>query len=70
MVDDKFTKKGSYSLKDQVVRKVMSDARQSGRKGALRVGLCDGKGSEVAVIRWDDFVEMICEKESTTEDNR
>lgn len=58
MIDDKHTTSvQTFPIKRSDVIKAHGQAHRSGRKAALKVGFPD---LEVAVLGWDDFVELIC----------
>jgi hypothetical protein len=58
MIDDKHTTSAqTFPIKRSDVVKAHGQAGRSGRKAAIKVGFPD---LEVAVLGWDDFLELIC----------
>ena len=59
MIDDKFTTgTQTFPVTRTDLIKAVGQAAQSGRKAALKVGFPD---FNVAVLSWEDFLELICE---------
>lgn len=59
MIDDKFTQYRTFSIREDVIVKTICDAKRTGRRGALKVGFRKGEGPNVAVLDWEDFMELI-----------
>lgn len=62
MVDDKFTKGGSYIVKETTMLRTVTEARRTGRMGVLKVGFVkegSARTFNAAVLDWDDFMELI-----------
>lgn len=58
MIDDKFTTSAqTFPITRTDVIKAVGQAAPSGRKAALRIGFPD---FDVAVLSWEDFLELIC----------
>lgn len=62
--EDKFTIKGKqYTLKEATILKALGEAHRTGRNPVIKIGY---QKVEVAVLVWDDFLELI--NEGTTDD--
>jgi hypothetical protein len=60
MVEDKFTVKAKrFSVTQDMIDKALRQAHKTGRNPVIRVGL---PKYEVAVVLWDDFTELIDER--------
>jgi len=54
--EDKFTVKGKqYVLKEETILKALGEAHRTGRKPVIKIGF---RRIEVAVLIWEDFMEM------------
>lgn len=58
--EDKFTVKGKqYLLKEETILKALGEAHRTGRNPVVKIGF---RKVEVAVLVWDDFLELINEE--------
>lgn len=58
VLDDKYTAAKQFTLKEADMVKLITEAKRTGRIGAMKIGFRIGK-SNVAVLDWDDFLELI-----------
>lgn len=58
VVDDKFTVARQFTLREVDLSKLVTEARRTGRIGAMKVGFRVGKAN-AAVLDWCDFMELI-----------
>lgn len=63
--EDKFTVAGKqYTLKESTILKALGEAHRTGRNPVIKIGY---RKVEVAVLMWDDFMELI-DDEGITDD--
>jgi len=63
--EDKFTVSGKqYTLKESTILKALGEAHRTGRNPVIKIGY---RKVEVAVLIWDDFMELIND-EGTADD--
>jgi len=58
VIDDKYTAAKQFTLREADTIKLITEAKRTGRIGAMKIGFRTGK-SNVAVLDWDDFLELI-----------
>lgn len=58
LIEDKYTEKMSYSLRLAIVKKTLAQAMTVGKRGVIKLGLA---GMNLAIIMWEDFLEMMHE---------
>jgi len=57
VLDDKYTAARQFTLKEADITNLITEAKRTGRMGAMKIGFRVGK-SNVAVLDWDDFLEL------------